>query len=46
MVRGTLSNWRTAGKGPKFLKVGKMILYRIEAVRAWEEKQEKRSTVG
>ncbi len=27
---GTLGNWRSARKGPRFFKVGHKILYRIE----------------
>ena len=27
---GTLGNWRTARKGPRFFKVGHKILYRVD----------------
>jgi hypothetical protein len=33
---GTLANWRTAGKGPPFTKIGK-VLYGIDALLKWEE---------
>jgi len=28
--RGTLANWRTAKKGPRFYRVSRKILYKIE----------------
>jgi len=28
MTIGTLANWRSKGRGPKFLKVGRKVLYR------------------
>lgn len=46
MSPGTLSNWRIAGKGPKFIKVGKKIFYRITDVRDWESKNTKQNTVS
>ena len=32
---GTLKNWRWAGRGPKFIKVGRAIRYRIEALEKY-----------
>jgi excisionase family DNA binding protein len=32
---GTVSRWHTEGTGPPFVKVGKKILYRREAVQHW-----------
>jgi hypothetical protein len=32
----TLERWRWQGKGPRYLKVGRRILYRIEDVLAYE----------
>lgn len=46
MHRGSLCNWRIKGKGPKYVKVGKTILYPIEEVEAYEQQNVKRSTVG
>lgn len=34
----TLSNWRTQGRGPKFLKIGGKILYPKELIEAAESK--------
>lgn len=33
----TLANWRHAGKGPPFIRVGARVLYPIEAIRAFEK---------
>lgn len=41
----TLSNWRTQGKGPPFIKIGKgrngKILYRLVDIKDYEDKQMK-----
>lgn len=37
---GTIANWRlTPGKGPEFKRIGGMVRYRSEAVKAWEDEQ-------
>lgn len=41
---GTLANWRTRGCGPRYIKIGKQVLYAREDVLRWEEEQKKRST--
>lgn len=46
MHRGSLCNWRVKGKGPKFIKIGKMVLYPVDEVEAFEKQNTKRSTVG
>lgn len=35
---GTLRNWRAMRIGPAFVKVGKAVLYPIDALDAWDEK--------
>ncbi|NEK94146.1 helix-turn-helix domain-containing protein [Modestobacter muralis] len=35
MSPGTLRNWRTAGRGPRALKVGAQVRYRRADVDAW-----------
>lgn len=35
----TVYHWRTYNKGPRALRVGKHLRYRIEDVLAWEESQ-------
>jgi Helix-turn-helix domain len=32
----TLSNWRWAGKGPEFFKIGGKILYKLSDLERWE----------
>lgn len=32
----TLANWRHAGKGPPFIRVGARVLYPLEGVHAFE----------
>jgi hypothetical protein len=33
----TLANWRHAGKGPPFIRVGSRVLYPIEGIEACEK---------
>lgn len=33
----TLANWRCAGKGPAYFKVGGLVRYKLEDVEAWLE---------
>ena len=35
---GTLRNWRTMRIGPAFVKIGKAVLYPVEALDAWDQK--------
>lgn len=35
---GTLRNWRAMRIGPPFVKIGKSVLYSIEALNAWDHK--------
>ena len=39
MSERTLENWRWKGRGPRFLKIGGRVSYRIEDVEAFEEEQ-------
>lgn len=36
IVRGTLANWRSAGQGPAYTKIGKTVLYPKSAVELYE----------
>ena len=38
MAKGTLSNWRNAGDGPAYIKLGKRILYPMSAVIDFERR--------
>lgn len=42
--RGTLANWRVRGSGPPFIRVGRRIRYRREAVDEWLARREFSST--
>ena len=42
----TLRTWRIRGFGPGYLKIGKKVLYRVDAVLAWENSQTRTSTAG
>ncbi len=34
----TLSNWRSAGRGPRFLKAGGRVLYPLQEVERFEQR--------
>lgn len=36
---GTLANWRCDGRGPRYLKVGRHVRYRVEDLEAWLDRQ-------
>jgi len=38
LTEGTLSNWRTTGEGPQYMKFGKRVLYPITEVEAFERR--------
>lgn len=31
----TLANWRTEGRGPAFVRIGRLIRYRLEVLDKW-----------
>lgn len=33
----TLANWRSAGKGPPFIRVGSRVLYPVEGIYSYEK---------
>jgi len=35
----TLAEWRSDGKGPQYLKIGRYVRYRWSAVNAWLDEQ-------
>lgn len=37
---GTLANWRAQGKGPKFVKLGAKVVYRLADVIEYEAAQQ------
>lgn len=40
----TLERWRWLGEGPRYLKLGGRVLYRLEDVEAHEEEQLRHAT--
>jgi predicted site-specific integrase-resolvase len=42
----TLERWRWAGEGPRFLKLGGRVIYRIEDVEVYEAQQLRDSTAA
>jgi predicted site-specific integrase-resolvase len=42
----TLERWRWTGEGPKFIKLGGRVLYRLQDVEAYEAEQLRDRTVG
>ena len=42
----TLEQWRWQGRGPRFLKLGGRIVYRIEDVERFESEQLRASTTS
>lgn len=38
IAEGTLANWRSAEKGPKFFKLGGRVLYAKWALDEWERR--------
>jgi hypothetical protein len=42
----TLERWRGTGEGPKFIKLGGRVIYRLEDVEAYEAEQTHQATPG
>ena len=40
----TLERWRWTGEGPRFMKVGGRVVYRLEDVEGYEDSQQRNST--
>jgi hypothetical protein len=34
---GTMENWRIAGRGPRFIKAGRKVVYDPDDIEAWKE---------
>ena len=41
---GTLSNWRVRGDGPRFIKLGRKVLYPLTEIEAFEKRQLRANT--
>jgi len=35
----TLEYWRSTGEGPRFIKIGRLVIYRMEDVLAFEDRE-------
>ena len=46
MAEATLRNWRVIGKGPRFIRVGRNVRYRLADIIAWEADREAQSTTA
>lgn len=42
----TLEQWRYQGRGPRYVKLGNLVRYRLEDVEAAEERQLHANTAG
>ena len=42
----TLERWRWLGQGPKFLKIGGCVLYRLDDIEAYEAEHLRSSTLS
>lgn len=42
----TLERWRWLGEGPRYLKIGGRVVYRVEDVEAWEAQHLRASTAA
>lgn len=40
----TLANWRVRGDGPRFIKMGRKVLYPLAEVEAFEQRQLRSNT--
>jgi len=41
LAAGTLMNWRSKGLGPDYVKLGRVVRYRVESLNDYVEKKEK-----
>ena len=44
--RRALENWRCRGEGPRFLKIGGKVVYRLQDVEAFEQDQLRAKTAS
>ena len=43
LAPATLRNWRSARQGPRFIKIGVEVFYRVSAIEQWMAEQEAES---
>ena len=39
MSPGTLRNWRMVRRGPRFIRIGRTVRYRLADVKKWEARR-------
>ena len=44
IARQTLARWRTEGQGPRFVKLGRLVHYRVGDLREWINGQVRQNT--
>lgn len=44
VTTGTLANWRVLGQGPKFVKLGRKVLYPVAQIERYETAQLRTNT--
>jgi|HubBroStandDraft_4_1064222.scaffolds.fasta_scaffold3969236_2 Helix-turn-helix domain len=44
LSQSTLNKWRLTGGGPKYLKIGRRVLYSRDTLEAWARAHERAST--
>lgn len=42
----TLARWRHEGKGPGYVKIGRLVAYRVGELRGWLDGQKRQSTTS
>ena len=46
LAKGTLQNWRYAGKGPRFVKLGGTVRYRASDLEDWLDENTREPAAG
>lgn len=44
VTEATLADWRYRGRGPRFVKLGRLVRYRTEDVHQWLSDSQRRNT--
>ena len=44
ILAGTLANWRTYGRGPAYVRLGRLVRYQVAELEAWIERKTVRTS--
>jgi len=44
ILAGTLANWRTYGRGPAYVRLGRLVRYQVEDLEEWIERKTVRTS--